>query len=112
MAHIERCQVLLHLVDGTQDKVAEAYQVVRAELIAYGHGLAEKPEVVAVSKVDALENAVIARKQSELEAVASCPVITLSSASGRGIIETLGALEKNLETDESTHARPSEDWTP
>ena len=54
LGHVERCRVLLHLVDGTGDDPAEAYRVIREELAAYGHGLDEKPEVVALSKADAL----------------------------------------------------------
>ena len=47
LGHMERCAVLLHLVDGTQEDVAEAYRTIRAELEAYGHGLTDKPEIVA-----------------------------------------------------------------
>ena len=53
LGHIERCRVLLHLVDGTGEHAGEAYKTVRAELEAYGEGLADKPEIVALSKVDA-----------------------------------------------------------
>ena len=49
LGHVERCRVLLHLVDGTADDVGDAYKTVRAELDAYGHGLSEKPEVVALN---------------------------------------------------------------
>src|SRR5262249_59711700 len=54
LGHIERCRVLLHLVDGTGEHAGEAYKTVRAELKAYGHGLDEKPEIVALNKADAL----------------------------------------------------------
>ncbi len=54
LGHVERCAVLLHLVDGTQPDVAAAYRTVRAELAGYGHGLAEKPEIVALNKADAM----------------------------------------------------------
>src|SRR5271165_2753841 len=54
LGHVERCRVLLHLVDGTGDDVGDAYKTVRAELDAYGHGLIDKPEVVALNKADAL----------------------------------------------------------
>ena len=53
LGHTERCRVLLHLVDGTGEDAGEAYKTVRAELEAYGHGLADKPEIVALSKADA-----------------------------------------------------------
>ena len=48
-------RVILHLVDGTQDDVAGAYRTIRAELAAYGHGLADKPEIVGLNKIDALD---------------------------------------------------------
>ena len=54
LGHIERCRVLLHLVDGTGEHAGEAYKTVRAELDAYGEGLADKPEIVALNKADAL----------------------------------------------------------
>ena len=54
LGHIERCRVLLHLVDGTGEHAGEAYKTVRAELDAYGDGLADKPEIVALNKADAL----------------------------------------------------------
>ena len=55
LSHVERCRVLLHLVEGTSEHAGEAYKTVRHELEAYGHGLAEKPEIVALSKADALD---------------------------------------------------------
>src|SRR5438874_1543779 len=54
LGHVERCRVLLHLVDGTGEHAGEAYKTVRGELEAYGHGLAQKPEVIAVNKADAM----------------------------------------------------------
>ena len=54
LGHVERCRVLLHLVDGTYDHAGEAYKTVRAELDAYGNGLADKPEIVVLSKTDAM----------------------------------------------------------
>ena len=54
LGHVERCRVLLHLIDGTCEHAGEAYKIVRGELDAYGHGLADKPEIVALNKADAL----------------------------------------------------------
>src|SRR3546814_9845087 len=56
LGHIERCRVLLHLVDANAEDVAEAYRTVRGELDAYGAGLADKPEVVALNKADTLDD--------------------------------------------------------
>src|SRR5205085_4647378 len=55
LGHVERCRVLLHLVDGTGEDAGQAYKTVRAELEAYGHGLTDKREIVALNKADALD---------------------------------------------------------
>src|SRR5690349_20191365 len=67
LGHVERCRVLLHLVDGTQEDVADAYRLVRKEIKAYGHGLATKPEIVALNKIDALDAAAIKTKLAALK---------------------------------------------
>ena len=54
LGHVERCAVLLHLVDGAAGDVVQAWRTVRAELEAYGGGLADKPEIVALNKIDAM----------------------------------------------------------
>lgn len=85
LGHVERCGVLLHLVDGTQDDVAEAYRVIRGELEAYGHGLGEKEEVLALNKCDALTEEEIEEKRKELEvASGGKAVYTISAATGEG----------------------------
>src|SRR5690606_21512948 len=70
LGHVERCGVLLHLVDGTEEDVAAAYRTVRGELEAYGHGLAEKAEVVALNKCDALDTDAIKTKLAALRRAA------------------------------------------
>ena len=55
LGHVERCAVILHLVDGTVDDVVGAWRTIRGELAAYGHGLADKPEILALNKIDALD---------------------------------------------------------
>ncbi|MCZ6603904.1 MAG: GTPase ObgE, partial [Alphaproteobacteria bacterium] len=67
LGHIERCAVLLHLIDATQDDLAGAYRTIRAELEAYGAGLADKPEIVALNKIDALMNDEAKAKAGELD---------------------------------------------
>jgi GTP-binding protein len=85
LGHVERCRVLLHLVDATSDDVAAAYRTVRAELKAYGAGLAKKKEIVALSKCDALGEDAIAAKAEALKAVARRKPLILSAVSGRGV---------------------------
>jgi GTP-binding protein len=92
LGHIERTRVLLHLVDGTQDDVAEAYRVVRGELAAYGGGLDEKPEIVALNKCDSLVAEDIKEKLEALEEASGQKVYPLSGVAGIGLKEILGAL--------------------
>ncbi|MGE5546744.1 MAG: GTPase ObgE [Solirubrobacterales bacterium] len=96
LGHIERCRVLLHLVDGTGDDVAEAYRVVRGELEAYGGGLDEKPEIIALNKCDALTSEDIKDKLAALEEEAGQKVFTLSGVSGIGLKEVLGGLANHI----------------
>ena len=92
LGHTERCRVLLHLVDGTGDDAGEAYKTVRHELEAYGHGLTEKPEIVALSKADALTPEMLKEQLARLKRAAKKTPLVLSSASGQGVPEVLRAL--------------------
>jgi len=92
LGHVERCAVLLHLVDGTNPGVTEAYRTVRAELEAYGAGLAEKPEIVALNKADAIEPRALSARRSALARASGKPVLVLSGATGQGRAEALSAL--------------------
>jgi GTPase len=96
LGHVERCRVLLHLVDATSEDVAGAYRTIRAELKAYGGGLAAKKEIVALSKCDALDEATIAAKVTELKAVARKKPLVLSAVSGQGVKEVLTALAREI----------------
>ncbi|GAU82342.1 GTPase ObgE [Bosea sp. BIWAKO-01] len=92
LGHIERCRVLLHLVEGTSEHAGKAYKTVREELEAYGEGLAEKPEIVALSKVDALSPELLKEQVARLKRAAKRAPIVLSSASGQGVEDALRAL--------------------
>ena len=104
LGHIERCRVLLHLVDATGEDIAAAYRTVRAELKAYGAGLEKKKEIVALSKCDALDEATLAAKAAELKAAARKKPLLLSAASGRGVQEALAALAREIERAEGQGA--------
>ena len=82
LGHVERCRVLLHLVDGTQEDVVAAWRTVRDELEAYGGGLSEKPEILALNKIDALTDDLIADRARALEEAAGMRVMTVSGAAG------------------------------
>jgi len=96
LGHVERCSVLLHLVDATGEDVAGAYRTVRAELRAYGAGLEKKKEIVALSKCDALDEATLTAKATELKTAARKKPLLISAASGRSVKEALGALAREI----------------
>jgi len=97
LGHVERCRVLLHLVDATDPDPAAAYRTVRSELIAYGHGLAEKPEIIALSKIDALPPAEIAKCRTELAKAAGRMPILISAVSGEGVEAALRLLARQID---------------
>ncbi|MGL5138875.1 MAG: GTPase ObgE [Beijerinckiaceae bacterium] len=92
LGHVERCRVLLHLVDGTGEDAGAAYRTVRAELDAYGGGLIEKPEIVALSKADALDAATLKKQLQKLKKACGQTPMVLSAVSRKGMPEALAAL--------------------
>lgn len=92
LGHIERCRVLLHLIDGTLDDVAESYRIVREELRLYGGGLTDKTELVALNKCDALSPDQIEAKLAALGEASGVRVFPLSGISGIGLRDLLFAL--------------------
>jgi GTPase len=114
LGHIERCGALLHLVDGTAEDPAAAWRTVRAELEAYGAELAAKPEVLALSKVDALDQGTAAERRGALEAAAGRPVLAVSAVSGAGLealLARLAALVASSRAAEEAEA-PAQAWQP
>jgi GTP-binding protein len=97
LGHVERCRVLLHIVDGTADDAAAAYRTVRAELLAYGEGLVDKPEIVALNKADALSADDIKRQVKNLAQVANKQPLVISAVSGDGVTGVLRALLKVID---------------
>jgi GTP-binding protein len=96
LGHIERCAVLLHLVDGAAGEVTRAYRTVRAELEAYGNGLADKPEIVALNKTDAMTPREISARRAALARAAGRPVMLLSGATRDGLDGVLRALSVTI----------------
>ncbi len=92
LGHAERCGAILHLVDGTESEIAGAYKTIRGEVKAYGHGLAAKPEIVALNKIDAIPKSALARKRAALEKACGHKVFAISGVSGEGIDAVLRAL--------------------
>jgi GTP-binding protein len=92
LGHVERCRVLLHLVDATGEHAGRDYKTVRAELDAYGHGLEDKPEIVALSKVDAVDEETLKKQRDRLKRAAKKPPMLLSAVARQGVPEVLHAL--------------------
>ena len=92
LGHIERCRVLLHLIDGTGGDAGAAYKTVRDELAAYGQGLAAKPEIVALNKADALTAEEIKQQAGQLKQAARKDVFVISAVAGEGVQDVLRAL--------------------
>lgn len=114
LGHVERCRVLLHLVEGTSEHAGKAYKTVRREIEAYGHGLDGKPEIVALSKADALD--VTARKEQVARLKRACgrmPLV-LSSATGEGVTAVLRAVLAVVDAEraEDVPATPRTEWRP
>jgi GTP-binding protein len=120
LGHIERCRVLLHLVDANDPDVAGSYRIVRDELENYGAGLTDKPVVVALNKIDTLDDELIAALKAELEAASGAPVLAMSGASGAGVEPVLDRLlaaipEREPVGDDDAKDSGSEDvieWSP
>ncbi len=107
LGHVERCRVLLHLVDGTAGDAGAAYQTVRAEVLAYGQGLVDKPEIVALSKADALSADEIKQQVTALRRAAKKTPLVISAVSGEGVPAVLRALLKVIDAARHEADAPS-----
>jgi GTP-binding protein len=114
LGHIERCQVLLHLVDANDEDVAASYRIVRDELEAYGEGLLDKPTILALNKVDTLDEELIAALSAELAEASGAKVYPLSAAGEIGLQPVLDALVEKLHHQLVEDEGPAEpiDWSP
>jgi GTP-binding protein len=112
LGHVERCRVILHLVDGTIEDAGIAYKAVRAELDAYGEGLEEKPEIVALSKADALTPEQLKRQSALLKRAAKATPLLVSAATGVGVSDVLRALLRIIVQDEERPRTPVKAWHP
>jgi GTP-binding protein len=93
LGHVERCAVLLHLVDGAAGSVVDAWRTVRHELQEYGGGLAEKPEVIVLNKADAMSPREISARRSALARASGATVMVASGVSGDGMAQVLRVLQ-------------------
>ncbi len=112
LGHVERCSVLLHLIDGTSETIAEDYRTIITELEAYGGHLADKPRVTVLNKVDALDDDERAEAKATLEAEVGAPVLMMSGVSREGVTEVLRALRSEITDDRLRMKAGDEDEAP
>jgi GTP-binding protein len=116
LGHVERCRVLLHLVDATEEDVAAAYKTVRRELKAYSSELAKKKEIVALSKADAVDADTLNAKLADLKKAARKTPLVLSAVSGQGVKDALYAITREIKRadteDEANDPEGNESWRP
>jgi GTP-binding protein len=117
LGHIERCGVLIHLVDGTQDDIETAYRTIRNELSAYDERLGEKPELVVLNKVDAIEPDDLKQKVKLLKKLSKADVLQVSGVTGQGTDKVLYAVIETLDAEkaarlEAARRKVEPNWTP
>jgi GTP-binding protein len=110
LGHVERCSVLLHLVDGTSETVAEDYRTIIHELEAYGGALAEKPRITVLNKIDALDEEELEAAKTELQEAVGGPIMTMSGVARQGVTEVLRALRTRIDEDR-LRQKPVEETT-
>jgi GTP-binding protein len=114
LGHVERCRVLLHLIDATCEHAGNAYKTVRTELDAYEGNLADKIEIVALNKIDAVTPDELKKQKDRLKRAAKKTPLLVSAVTGEGVPEALKALVEVIgEAPVSLKAKGSQDpWTP
>ncbi|MER2509387.1 GTPase ObgE [Amaricoccus sp.] len=117
LGHVERCAALLHLVDATSPTLAEDYRVILGELEAYGAGLADKPRLTGLNKIDALDAEELAEAMAVLtEAAGGEQILALSGVTGQGVPEVLRGLRAIIRAARSGEGKPAREetgsWTP
>ena len=115
LGHIERCKVLLHLVDATEDDPVGNYRIVRGELDAYGAGLVDKPQVIGLNKIDALDPAEVKKLVTKLKRASKADVLPMSGAGGTGIEAVVERLIEEIGPPEGAPARDDDspgEWSP
>ncbi|NDD08518.1 MAG: GTPase ObgE [Rhodobacteraceae bacterium] len=112
LGHVEKCAVLLHLIDATDGNFLDNYKTIIHEIAAYGGHLSEKPIIVALNKVDALDDEERAFYKEELEAQSDAEVLLLSAVSGEGVPAVLRALRRVIDQTHAAAQKQDEDDTP
>lgn len=109
LGHVERCATILHVIDATGEDIADAYKTIRHELEEYGAGLAEKQEIIALNKIDALDDELVGMLTAELKTVTSSPILPISGVSGAGVTDLLRSLLSNVDIVRDKEKRQKEE---
>ena len=114
LGHVERCRVILHLVDATGEHAGQSYKTIRTELAAYGGGLAEKAEIVALSKVDAVDADTLKQQLARLKRAAKRTPVQISAATGKGMVDVLREVVRIIDAARLAEAPAVEvaEWHP
>ena len=116
LGHVERCAAILHLVDATVPDSAKSYRIIRGELDAYGEELTDKPEIVALTKCETLNDDDLATAKDELEAACGQTVFLISSVARQGLKPLLSAIYQYVDKRRIIERTPeideTEGWSP
>ncbi|HXR86182.1 MAG TPA: GTPase ObgE [Stellaceae bacterium] len=104
LGHVERCAVMLHLIDATEEDIVGHWRTIRNELEAYGHDLTQKPEIIALNKADAVPAEELTKKRAKLKRAAKRPIFVMSGATGQGVDEVLTALLQKVQAARAAEA--------
>jgi len=117
LGHVERCGVLIHLIDGTQDDIKQAYKTIRGELTAYDERLGQKPELVVLNKIDAIDPDELKEKVKILKRASKQDVMLVSGVTGKGTDMVLYAIVDTLDAEkaakvEAARRKVEPNWAP
>ena len=116
LGHIERCRILLHLIDASGEDPIAAWHEVQNELALYGAGLAEKPQLLALNKIDSIDEETCAELSQALEEASGQKVLLLSGATGQGLDPILDQLitmtGRAMEKAQESSAQTEKIWSP
>ncbi len=113
LGHAERTRVIVHLIDGTQTEIVRSYRTIRKELESYGQGLAEKPEIIVLNKIDAIPGDALKRKLASLKRASNGTIFAMSGVTGEGVNEVLYAIAGRLrDPAREPSGEPAPGWAP
>ena len=102
LRHIERTRILLHLIDATAGNAIADYQIIQQELEAYGHGLPERPQIIALNKIDAVESDILELITTELQELTPVPIFQISAVTRQGLDTLMQKIWAILDAEEAS----------